>query len=733
VGVLAAFGMAARRWYLLIPLMAASGGVAWLAYTQMPASYTATAVYQVSTSTSIASEANSAGRSRGLTIASSRTPPAPLAVAKSAAVDLVESVHPQPPAGSVPGRSTAQPVTIQLQQGTPVITVRAVADSVDHARDAVTATTAQLTDRLHRIADEQRALADSELTLDAVSPVAYQPPVRSVGRKVAAVTLLFCLGMSVFLAAAVERSARGRRLLAAQAARAEEDARDEDARIPVEEPAVRSGGDRVAEPIARSGGDRAAGPIARSGGDRAAGPVRTVSSARPAAPVRDDAAEDVTAVIFPAPPAERSPIPHRAPEPQRPLAAEAPPPPPRIPPPPARPGRPFQQGGRAPMRPRTPRDTEIPVPAALATGGNRRPPVGPMPPGPPRRPDPRPEPSMREARSPDPQRPGDRRDPERPGDRRDPAFDRPANPFAGPPAPFGGSNLGGPDLGSADLGSPDAPSSELGVSDLGVSDLGVSDLGVSDRDPLGSGSLDSGSLVPDSLDSVSLEPGSASTSFDSSALWLPVADLPAETDGWMPSLAPDEEVPGSGQEIDIGSDALLGEPPDGPYRDDFPPMLDREDPESTNVMPVHVGPETPEIGGPEARDHTRTIAESDDLGPGSGEELDLDGSSLGEGVDGSNADGSNADGSNADGSERDGSDRPAATPVADVPLDEPLVDEPLPGGSPAAAASETGERGPDHPDVERPASAAPSTRASSSSDEHGDLEGWPDFDEQVRV
>ena len=64
-------------------LMAASGGVGWLAYTQMPATYTATAVYQVSSST--ASEAKSLGKSGGLTIGSSRTPPDPLAVASSPA------------------------------------------------------------------------------------------------------------------------------------------------------------------------------------------------------------------------------------------------------------------------------------------------------------------------------------------------------------------------------------------------------------------------------------------------------------------------------------------------------------------------------------------------------------------------------------------------------------------------------------------------------------------------
>ncbi|HEY9416475.1 MAG TPA: hypothetical protein VIQ30_17105, partial [Pseudonocardia sp.] len=215
MGVKAACGMAARRWYLLIPLMAASGGVAWVAYTQMPATYTAAAVYQVNIST--ASETATEGRSRGFTIASSRTPPDPRAVAKSAAVDLVESVHPAPPVGSVPGRGTAPPVTIQLQQGTAVITVRAVADSAGHARDAVAATTTQLTDRLRGIADEQRSLANTELTLDTVTPLAYRPPVRTVGLRVGVATLLFCLAMSVLLAAAIERSARGRRLLAAQA------------------------------------------------------------------------------------------------------------------------------------------------------------------------------------------------------------------------------------------------------------------------------------------------------------------------------------------------------------------------------------------------------------------------------------------------------------------------------------------------------------------------------------
>ena len=47
MGVIRALRMAARRWYLLVPLVLASVGVAYLAYTQMPAVYTATVVHQI--------------------------------------------------------------------------------------------------------------------------------------------------------------------------------------------------------------------------------------------------------------------------------------------------------------------------------------------------------------------------------------------------------------------------------------------------------------------------------------------------------------------------------------------------------------------------------------------------------------------------------------------------------------------------------------------------------------
>jgi hypothetical protein len=210
----------------------------------------------------------------------------------------------------------------------------------------------------------------------------------------------------------------------------------------------------------------------------------------------------------------------------------------------------------------------------------------------------------------------------------------------------------------------------------------------------------------------------ASTSFDSSALWLPVADLPAETDGWLPSLAPDEQtspVTESGQEPASGTDALLGDLPHGTYGDDFPPLLDPDGAESTNVIPVHIEPETSE---PE--DLAQDSESRAELEPG-GPSLGLDG------------DGSDRDDEQPDGPAEDHTPSVASTPVDDVPLDEPLVDVPVAGGSPAAEASETDDRGPDRVAAERPASAAPTGRASSSSDEHGELEGWPGFDEQVRV
>ncbi|MBA2322481.1 MAG: hypothetical protein H0V92_00130, partial [Pseudonocardiales bacterium] len=212
--MLAAFGMAARRWYLLIPLVLVSIGVSWLAYTQMPATYTASVVHQVQAPTP--HEPKPSGR-RGLILAPPPPPADPHAEATAAAAQLVESVHPQHPVGAAPGHATAQPVTVQLRPGPSSVTVRATADSAGHARDAVAAASTQLTERLREINDEQRILPADRMTLETVVPLVVQGPIRTVGRKVFVATLGFCLGLSVVLAAAVERSARRRRVLLADA------------------------------------------------------------------------------------------------------------------------------------------------------------------------------------------------------------------------------------------------------------------------------------------------------------------------------------------------------------------------------------------------------------------------------------------------------------------------------------------------------------------------------------
>jgi hypothetical protein len=320
-----------------------------------------------------------------------------------------------------------------------------------------------------------------------------------------------------------------------------------------------------------------------------------------------------------------------------------------------------------------------------------------------------------------------------------------------PPAPFDG-----PDLGSA----------ELGGSDLGISDL-----------HLGSVSLDPRSLEPTSLEPTSpkLDPLSPdlgspdSESFDSSALWLPVADLPvAETDGWLPSLAPDDETArDSDAELHGSADPLLGELPQDAYGDDLPLMLDPAASESTDVMPVHVGPVTsdhpglepddldiswePEIGPTEAEGQSPLAAEARGAETEGPEGRDLDGSGYAEDMSGTST-GGRSDGSLGDHVPPVAARTADETPADETPGDEPADLEPadpgpaadeafadeVPDDQPPAAASEPENPGPEHPgpdrpEVERPRSAAPTSPAASSRDERGDLEGWPGFDEQVRV
>lgn len=215
MGVFTALRMAARRWYLLIPLVLTGVGVSWLAYLQMPASYSASVVHEVKAAEPAA--ASSSTSRHGLTLAQPPTSPDPVERTSEAADELVGSVRPAPPAGTLPGRAGAQPITMTRHPDPSSITVRAVADSAAHARDAVEAVSTQLTDRLREIDEERGPRADEQLSLATSSPLTVQPPIRTVGRKVFMVTLAFCLALSVVLAAAVERSARRRRLLLAEA------------------------------------------------------------------------------------------------------------------------------------------------------------------------------------------------------------------------------------------------------------------------------------------------------------------------------------------------------------------------------------------------------------------------------------------------------------------------------------------------------------------------------------
>jgi hypothetical protein len=206
--------MAARRWYLLIPLVLAGVGVSWLAYTQMPASYSASVAHQVKVPTPSVEPATT---HRGLTLAPPPPPPDPDEQTEKAAAELVASVRPEPPAGVARGRTGVQPVTLTRQPDSSLITVRALADTAVHARDAVDAVSRQLADRLHELDEERGAPTDERMTLETSVPLAVQPPIRTVGRKVFVVTLAFCLALSLVLAAAVERTARRRRLLLAEA------------------------------------------------------------------------------------------------------------------------------------------------------------------------------------------------------------------------------------------------------------------------------------------------------------------------------------------------------------------------------------------------------------------------------------------------------------------------------------------------------------------------------------
>ncbi|MDT7662274.1 MAG: hypothetical protein QOD04_1830, partial [Pseudonocardiales bacterium] len=221
MGVIRALRMAARRWYLLVPLVLASVGVAYLAYTQMPAVYTATVVHQINSTASGSSGGDSgdSGASSGSGSGDSGDAgdtgdaagdgsQSSFGTSSALAGQLAQAV--QPPATR--GRQ-APPYTVTARPDAPMITVRADGESPAKALDTVNAVSDRMITELATLQNDQRVPSDAQLKLDTPVPASVAPPVRTTGIKVFAATLLFGLMLSVLLAAAVERSARQRRAL----------------------------------------------------------------------------------------------------------------------------------------------------------------------------------------------------------------------------------------------------------------------------------------------------------------------------------------------------------------------------------------------------------------------------------------------------------------------------------------------------------------------------------------
>jgi len=209
VGVWRIFGMAARRWYLLVPFMLLSFGVSWLAYTHMPVVYRASVVHQVvphQINASYSADARSAG-------SGGRLPQNPFPSAKAVAADLVASVRPQWPSDRSQ-RTPGEAVKIRQRPNTPLITVEARAADQAGANESAKAASSRLAERLTALQDERQVPASGRMTLDTPVPLSVLIPVRTTGVKVFAVTLVFGLMLSIILAAATERSDRRRRALA---------------------------------------------------------------------------------------------------------------------------------------------------------------------------------------------------------------------------------------------------------------------------------------------------------------------------------------------------------------------------------------------------------------------------------------------------------------------------------------------------------------------------------------
>jgi hypothetical protein len=190
VGVFRVFSMAAARWYVLVPLVLVSLGVAWVAYTQMPALYTASAVYQVN------APADGAGSDT------------PFADTKATAAKLVRDIAPRPPGR---GQTAPPPYVITARADSPMIDLHADSNDPDTALNVVKSVSTKLNDRLAKLQLDSRVSPDAQMRLDIAAPSAVAPPVRTTGVRVFAATLVFGLMLSLVIAAAVERTARRRR------------------------------------------------------------------------------------------------------------------------------------------------------------------------------------------------------------------------------------------------------------------------------------------------------------------------------------------------------------------------------------------------------------------------------------------------------------------------------------------------------------------------------------------
>jgi hypothetical protein len=312
------------------------------------------------------------------------------------------------------------------------------------------------------------------------------------------------------------------------------------------------------------------------------------------------------------------------------------------------------------------------------------------------------------------------------GERREPHLGRAVNPYAQPSGAFGRperSSAVRVDRDAAELDSPDPESLASGRPDRKGSRLGGSALEIDELSPLDSGSAGSRSVLASSPDPMPLDspsrdfagpltadlgwpapgPGSGSGSeqLGSSALWLPVVELPPETDGWMPSLAPDGEdlasVPDSAARTDIDSRTdsefrtYSDSGTDSEFRTDSDSLIDPDngisEPEaSEDVVSSGCGPDR-----------------ADTTGGDGNRDLPDDGYAASVEVNEGEVNGREVNGEEADVEE------PAVAVAQDdpAPTSDPEPHHPVPVASPD-----------------------PRPRAWEEQDE---FEGWPAFDEQVRV